>query len=65
MSRRTRPCLTCTGRTRHANRRCSQCRRSPIRLMGKTSLRWVTPKDPATPTRAELERGVDITGYLA
>lgn len=65
MSRRTHACRTCTGRTRHADHRCSRCRRGSGRLMGKTSLRWVTPKDPAAPTRDEIEGGIDLTGYLA
>lgn len=32
--------------------------------MGKSRLLWVTPKDPAAPTVAELEAGIDLAPYV-
>lgn len=74
MSRRTHPCLACPGRTRH-RAICGPCRRRGVRVVGDEifvpfrfapvkQVRLASPADPAAPTVAELQAGIDLTGYL-
>jgi hypothetical protein len=71
-------CVSCPGRTRHRGP-CAACRRRGVTLVGDQllvpithgtpweSLRLLTapPANPAAPTVAELQAGVDLTPMLA
>lgn len=67
MSRRTHACLTCTGRTRHDDQICAGCRRrghSNRAGQVRVTLLLDVP-DFIAPTRADLDRGIDLTPMLA
>lgn len=67
MSRRTHACLTCTGRTRHDDQICANCRRAGHSNRGgvvRLTLLLDVP-DIAAPRREDLDRGVDLTPMLA
>jgi tRNA(Ile2) C34 agmatinyltransferase TiaS len=52
MTRRLQTCARCGGKTRHADRRCSRCRRGrPVVV----SLLLEVPRDLRAPTVAELK----------
>lgn len=77
VSRRVHACISCPGRTRHRGP-CAACRRRGVTLVGDQllvpithgtpweSLRLLTqpPANPAAPTLAELQGGVDLTRFL-
>lgn len=77
MTRRVHACISCPGRTRHRGP-CASCRDRGVRLVGdellvplelevpRFSMRLLTtpPANPAAPTLAELQAGVDLTRFL-
>lgn len=77
MTRRVHACLSCPGRTRHRGP-CAACRDRGVRLVGdkllvpivaevpRFSMRLLSapPANPAAPTLAELQAGVDLTRFL-
>lgn len=59
MTRRLQTCHRCGGKTRHADRRCSRCRRGQTVV----SVLRTAPRDLRAPTVAELKAAQPI-GHL-
>ena len=60
MTRRLHACLTCSGGTRHKDRRCSYCRKA-----GAVRLSFLPSVEAAAPSVRELREGLDLTPYLS
>lgn len=62
MSRRTQPCRSCPGRTRHDDRRCSSCRNDPLAWLGAMHIAARRAADGLRRITEAFARPLDLAG---